>query len=83
MAYKYKEVNHQSHYSWVRHELYTVMFHVFQAALHTPSAQLAISRMNEFIQEVLKTKSSAAHKSRALTSEESKRIKMIDSHHDL
>jgi acetyl esterase/lipase len=81
LAYKYKKQNQQSHHSWVRHELYIDMIHVFQAAHGLPASRLAMRHINHFIKEVFRTKSVMSVQPLQLTAEETKMLRMIDSHH--
>lgn len=81
LAYKYKKQNQQSRNSWVRHELYTDMVHVFQAVHSLPSSKLAFKHMHTFINDVFRSKSADAVRPMILTDEERLLLRMIDSHH--
>nr|KAJ3419745.1 hypothetical protein HK105_006565 [Polyrhizophydium stewartii] len=77
LAFKIEQQNAGSTSSWVRHELYTDMVHVFQAVAWIPAAQLALRRIAHFIDHV---DGRAPASPPLLTPEEAPLIHTIDSH---
>jgi acetyl esterase/lipase len=78
-AYKYWQANSNSHTSWIRHELYVDMPHVFQVINHLPSSKLAISQMNSFLNRVY-SPLSRVHSSINLSAADSKLVKVVNYH---
>lgn len=84
-AFRYKAQNSDSKTSWIRHELYVDMVHDFQVgSLWLPAARLSIKQISHFCGDLFANDvGSEQGDSLQLTFEESKLIRMIDSHHDV
>jgi acetyl esterase/lipase len=80
LAYKFKQQNHHSQTSWVRHELYVDMIHDFQiASAFLPAARLSVKQIQRFINELLGDQV-AKQKAMHLSPSEVDLMRMIDSH---
>ncbi|KAI8923089.1 hypothetical protein BC831DRAFT_472959 [Entophlyctis helioformis] len=79
LAFKYLSQNKGSSTSWVRHEMYTDMVHVFQAMQWLPAAKLALKHMSQFFEEI-DADASVPLETYRLTAEETRYVHMIDSH---